>query len=190
MKELTRTMRWSRAAAWVVCVTASSSAAACASAGPPRRAAEVPIDQFPTEKGPANPGDPANPAEPAPAEPGSPAGATGAQAAPTPLPTSDAPASATSGDTGGAAHARPPAGQRLTAGDCSRLTDRYVALVGASQGLKPAAVTKAMPQLRTQAQNEPFYASVQTTCVDRNSRKQYQCAIKATTTDAWKACLQ
>jgi hypothetical protein len=161
---------------------------ACGPSGPPPHVAEVPIEQFSTGPG-APPSSPSSaPAvdvattDSAPSAP-----STGSSTSPTPLPTNDTPAPSTTPAT---PHARPPRGQRLTAGECSRIMDRYIVLVGMGQGLTAAQAAKAIPTMKAAVASDPSYAGAQSSCLEQNSKKQYQCALKASSLDAWKACLE
>jgi hypothetical protein len=182
--------------AWLVCASTASALAMSACAHkPPTHITEVPIDQFQGATGPALvTGDPGGgPPEVAAPEPVSSAAPAGS--APQPLPTNTAPT-----PTAGAAplppypapgaHAKPAKALRLTAADCARLSDRYFLVLGTGQGLTVAQATKAAPGVKAQAQADPNFAAGEASCVSQNSRKQYACAMKTTTADAWKACLE
>ena len=169
-------------------------ALACGPGRPPPHVVEVPIDQFSGAGGPAVVHDTSAPttaveAAPEPAGGGS---TPSPSPSPSPLPTNDTATGAAPGPavpTFGP-HTKPPRGQRLLAADCGRLMDKYIQLVAVGQGLSPVQATKAVPAMKAQVQNDPNYAIAQSECVDQTSRKQYACGMKATTVDAWKACVQ
>jgi hypothetical protein len=170
---------------------------ACGSTPPPRPV-EVPIDQFTTGPAPAGSPDPLS-AGAAPIDAPAPQDTAGAAASgppPTPLttPTADGPAGATPLPAppipAAGAHAPPPKAQRLTATQCNQIMDRFIVLVGVTNGLTMAQAQKGLPTMRTQAQTDPNMANAESACVAQNSKKQFQCAIKAATVDAWKACLE
>jgi len=181
--------------AWLVCAGVASGLAGAACAHkPPTHIVEVPIDQFQGATGPALvTGDPGGgTTEVAAPEPASSAAPSGS--APQPLPTNSAPPAGVAAPLppfpAPGAHAKPAKALRLTAADCARLSDRYFLVSGMGQGLTVAQATKAAPGVKAQAEADPNYAAGEGSCVSQNSRKQYACAMKTTTADAWKACLE
>lgn len=191
-----RMIHGARLALGLISIAAPLASVACGPAKAPPHVVEVPIDQFAGAAGPAPVGDPVNPGAPpsnveAVSEPSA-SNAAPAATSPMPLPSND---SATGAAPGPAVptfgtHAKPVRALRLTAADCSRVMDKYIQLVAMGQGLTAAQAFKAVPSMKAQVQNDPNYASAQSTCVDSTSRKQYQCAMKAGTVDAWKVCVQ
>jgi hypothetical protein len=187
-----RTAGHPRASVLWLGAVALAATAACAASKPPPRAAEVPIDQFQATSGPAPAGDPVSSStvvEPA-VVPISPSPAGGV--APTQLPASNAAATAAPLPPYPApgTHGRPSHAQRLAAADCARLSDRYFLAVGVSQGLTVAQATKAARGLKAQARLDASYAAGEASCVSQNTRRQYQCAMKATNPSTWKSCLE
>jgi hypothetical protein len=167
--------------------------AACASK-PPMHITEVPIDQFQGATGPALvTGDPGGgTTEVAAAEPPSAPPPSGS--APQPLPTNNAPPTSVSAPLPpfppAGTHTKPAKAMRLTAADCARLSDRYFLVFGMGQGLTVAQATKAAPGVKAQAEADPNYAAGEVSCVTQLSRKNYACAMKSTSADAWKSCLE
>jgi hypothetical protein len=49
---------------------------------------------------------------------------------------------------------------------------------------------RALATLRTQADADPTYAKVHSGCATHVQKPQYQCAVKSTSLDEWKACLE
>jgi hypothetical protein len=208
MSEFTTTKRGTghlatRVPAWLAQAGACSVLVAgvfgCGASKPPPHVVEVPIDQFSAAAGPAPADAPgATPENPA-VEPAATSTAPGAAggAAPTPLPgnsnstpTASGPPPALPPFPAPGTHARPAKAARLNSVDCARLSDRYFIVAGISQGLTTSQATKASPGMRTTAQEDPAFAAGETSCISQSSRKQYVCAMKSTTPDAWKACLE
>lgn len=78
------------------------------------------------------------------------------------------------------------AGPKVTKAECKRVLDKYVDLAIASDpnlsGLPPDVIKQAFAQAAQQSANPCDGDGV--------SRNQYKCAMKATTTDAWQACMK
>ncbi len=156
---------------------------ACGGSRPPPHITEGPISQFVGVGGPAPAADPGatTPQVEAAVEPaGSGAGGEGGSGRPSLIQTQGPSTTKTS----------VPSGQRLSAGECSKMTDRYAVLMGVSQGMSTGAAARALAKLRAAAQSDPVYTGAQSTCAEQNTRKQYQCAMKAGSMSAWKACVE
>jgi hypothetical protein len=91
---------------------------------------------------------------------------------------------------GGASKPPPAKGERLSADECNKLMDKYIELVGISQGISPDAIGGVMTMLRNSVANEPNYANALGACARDNTKTQYRCAIVARSVDVWKRCLQ
>jgi hypothetical protein len=123
-------------------------------------------------------------------------GGGGAEGVPIQLPTMKdvAPAGAAPRAGGGGATAAvkplPPKAERLTAADCNKIMDKYIELVGISQGISPDAISGVMSMLRNSVANDANYGNALGACAKENTKTQYRCAMKATDVDGWKACLQ
>ena len=157
---------------------------ACGGSKPPVHVTEVPIDQFPTDKGAVPVPDPATApaaAEAAPAEP-QPAATAEANTGARPAPIQTAAPATT--------RASVPAGQRLTAAECSKMTDKYAILLGVSQGMSMSQASRSVPKLRAAAASDPTYTAAQASCPEQNTKKQYQCAMRSGSLSGWKACVE
>jgi hypothetical protein len=108
------------------------------------------------------------------------------------VPTAGAGAAAGGATAGGGSGSKPlpPKAERLTAPDCNKLMDKYIELVGISQGIAPDAIAGVMSMLRNSVVNDPNYANALGSCVKENTRTQYRCAMRANDVDGWKKCLQ
>jgi hypothetical protein len=192
MTEAKRTFPWGRAGAWLIGGGAVLLTAACAAKLPPRHVTEVPIAEFQPGPDPTAPDGgatgapgttPATEAAPSEAAPAA-AGAAAKGHAPTPLPGNEGASAAPA--SGG--RPRPPPGQRLTARECKALVDKCAVLTGVSQGMNVGQATKSLPKLR--AQSDSTCGSLQSSCVEYNSKSQAQCAMPTMNLDAFKACLE
>jgi len=164
---------------------------ACGHSGPPPRPAEVPIDTAPPSGTFIVPAGETTTSTEIPVSTGATPGG------PTPTAVTTTPSAADPGPTAPPAGATPPVkkapvpkAQRLTAADCSKLMDKYVGLVAISQGVAPDQVKNVLPMMKQQVASDPNYTAAQTSCIAENSKKQFACAMKTTTVDAWKACLE
>jgi hypothetical protein len=104
----------------------------------------------------------------------------------------DVPGSGAGAPTGGTTAAKPlpPKAERLTASDCNKIMDKYIELVGISQGISPDAISGVMGMLRNSVSNDANYANALGSCQKENTKTQYRCAMKAGDVDGWKKCLQ
>jgi hypothetical protein len=163
------------------CGVALVACAACGPKPPPPHVTEVPIDQFqPTGPGPDLPASATaianEPAVEAVVSSNAPSGNR-----PAPLTTSPPP---------GPAPDAVPAGQRLSPQECTGLLDKGAILYGRSKGMPAGKAARALATLRTQADADPTYAKVHSGCAGHVQKPQYQCAVKTTSLDEWKACLE
>jgi hypothetical protein len=78
------------------------------------------------------------------------------------------------------------AGPKVTKAECKKALEKYVDLAIAADpslsGLPPDVIKQAFAQAASQS-GDPCAA-------DGVSRNQYKCAMKATTPDAWQACMK
>jgi hypothetical protein len=169
---------------------------ACTPKGPPPRPVEIPIDNSPPsgtimivpsdssasvevagvpQAGGARPTPVA--VGPAPTDPSAPTGSPTSQ----PVPPFPAP---------GPTHAPLPKAQRLTPAECIRVMDKYVGIIAVSQGVAADQVKAVVPVLKQTVAADPNFGATQTACLTQTSKKQYACAMKSTSVDAWKACLE
>jgi hypothetical protein len=187
-------------------------AVACEAKGPPPRVAEVPIDEVPPglrtpvpvivggePVGEPNPGPgPGGQGGPGAPESGGAAGGGGAAGAGLlPAMTSlggaagvgaggpGAPAGATS-----STRPLPPKAERLSAAECNKVMDKYIELVGISQGISPDAIGGVMSMLRNSVANDPNYGNALGACAKENTKTQYRCAMAARDVDTWNKCLK
>jgi hypothetical protein len=184
-------------------------AVACEAKGPPPRVAEVPIDEVPPGLRTPVPvivgGEPVgepNPGGPGAAESGGGGGAAagggGAGAAGAGL----LPAMTSLGGGGGAGgpgavagtssstRPLPPKAERLSAAECNKIMDKYIELVGISQGISPDAIGGVMSMLRNSVANDPNYGNALGACAKENTKTQYRCAMAAKDVDTWNKCLK
>jgi hypothetical protein len=84
----------------------------------------------------------------------------------------------------------PPKAERLTALECKKIMDKYIELVGISQGISPDAIGGVMDMLRNSVSGDANYANALSACGKENTKTQYRCAMKAGDVDGWKKCLQ
>jgi hypothetical protein len=125
---------------------------------------------------------------------GAPAGGGAAEALPVRLPTmlpaavgvTDVPA----GTGTPSSKPLPPKAERLSASDCNKIMDKYIELVGISQGISPDAISGVMEMLRNSVSSDPSYTSALGACAKENTKTQYRCAMRANDVDGWKKCLQ
>jgi hypothetical protein len=100
---------------------------------------------------------------------------------------------ATDGPQGGAVtpgKPLPPKAERLTSLECKKIMDKYIELVGISQGISPDAIAGVMDMLRNSVSGDANYANALNSCAKENTKTQYRCAIRASDVDGWKKCLQ
>ncbi len=207
-----------RLASFVFAITAASACAS--SKGPPPRAAEVPIDEgagahaggplagagatTETGGGVASAGS----AGAAGGGGGGAGGGTGAAAGggagggasggslperlPAMLPTMTdvAPAAGATGSSPSTPKPLPPKAERLSAPECNKIMDKYIELVGLSQGIAPDSIAGVMPMLRNSVASDPNYTNALGACAKENTKTQYRCAMKAPDVDGWKRCMQ
>ncbi|MGO8992134.1 MAG: hypothetical protein ACLQVI_02315 [Polyangiaceae bacterium] len=171
-RKVARMTHRSRMPACLVGACAVIAVVACGPKPPPPHIVEVPIDQFDT--GPRAAATVAvEPTQVAVVtEPGAP------RTRPTAL------------TTGPAAPSGPPAGQRLTAAECDKMLDKGAIQYGISKQVPVAKAMRMIPQLRTQAQADPTFAEVTSSCVKQNTKTQYTCAMRSPSFDKWKACFE
>jgi hypothetical protein len=84
----------------------------------------------------------------------------------------------------------PPKAERLTADECNKIMDKYIELVGLSQGITPDAIGGVMTMLRNSVANDPNYANALGACARENTKTQYRCAMRAADVEGWKRCLK
>jgi hypothetical protein len=84
----------------------------------------------------------------------------------------------------------PPKAERLSAVECSKVMDKYIELVGLSQGISPDAIGGVMTMVRNSVINEPNYANALNACARENTKTQYRCAMRAGDIEGWKRCLK
>jgi hypothetical protein len=163
----------------------------CAGGHPPQRPAEVPVDNAPpTGTIVVAPGETTTSSEIPIAPVANPGGNMPTPVLVTP-PTTEPPLPATVSPIATTAKKAPvPKAQRLNAADCIKLMDKYVGLIAIGQGVSPDQVKNVLPMMKQQVASDPNYQNAQTACIAENSKKQYACAMKTTTVDAWKACLE
>jgi hypothetical protein len=83
-----------------------------------------------------------------------------------------------------------PKGERLSEKECRDLMDKYIELVGISQGISPGAIGSVMDMLRNSVANDPNYSGALGACAKENSKTQYRCAMRANDVDTWQRCLK
>jgi hypothetical protein len=84
----------------------------------------------------------------------------------------------------------PSKAERLSPVECSKIMDKYIELVGISQGIAPDAIPGVMSMLRNSVSGDPSYTGALGACAKENTKTQYRCAMKAPDVDGWKKCLQ
>jgi len=153
-----------------VCVSAL---AACGPKPPPPHVVEVPLDQF-NSGGPAPApvdGTPRVAEVPVETVSGTATASTGARPAPLPTPA-------------------PQSTATLTGPECTQLLNKGAVLYGVSHGMSTAKATKGVANLRRTAQADPSYAMIATSCTTQHTKPQLECAMKTSSLDAWKGCLE
>jgi hypothetical protein len=179
--------------------------AACASKGPPPRVAEVPIDDappglrgpVPVVEGPATEPATADPTSALGAAAGALGGGGGGGGAAGLLPAMSslgggggAGGAGSAPAAGSSAKPLPPKGERLSAVECNKVMDKYIELVGVSQGISPDAIGGVMSMLRNSVANDPNYGNALGACARENTKTQYRCAMGAKDVDTWNKCLK
>jgi hypothetical protein len=84
----------------------------------------------------------------------------------------------------------PPKAERLSAAECNKIMDKYIELVGISQGISPDAIGGVMSMLRNSVANDPNYGNALGACAKENTKTQYRCAMAAKDVDTWNKCLK
>jgi hypothetical protein len=93
--------------------------------------------------------------------------------------------------TNGSSPRPPPSkAERLSPAECNKIMDKYIELVGISQGISPDAISGVMTMLRNSVANDANYTNALGACAKENTKTQYRCAMKAKDVDGWKKCLE
>ena len=84
----------------------------------------------------------------------------------------------------------PSKAERLSSSECNKIMDKYIELVGISQGISPDAISGVMTMLRNSVASDANYSNALGACGKENTKTQYRCAMKAKDVDGWKKCME
>src|SRR5688572_15224691 len=82
---------------------------------------------------------------------------------------------------------------KVTRRECTEMLDKYLDMTIAGDptlaDLGPDEARAAREMKKAPRKSEPSYARVEGQCESEISRREYRCAMKATTPETWQACI-